>query len=64
MFKDRSYAIHEVYYDENGKVETWTENPIAPMGGTFGELKEDFEFYQTALEKSVLYFDTHSGTFG
>jgi hypothetical protein len=62
VFKDGTYAIREVCCVENGKIQTWTENPMAPMGETFEELKEGFEFYQTALEKSVLYFDTHSGT--
>jgi hypothetical protein len=31
------YAMHEVYYDEHGKVNGWTETPITP----YHELKRD-----------------------
>lgn len=26
------YAIHEVFYGKDGKVESWTSNPIDPSG--------------------------------
>ena len=31
------FAIHEAYYDENGKPRAITENPTRPQGETFEE---------------------------
>lgn len=32
------FTIHEVYYDDSGKIEGHTEEPIAPTGDTLNEL--------------------------
>lgn len=37
------YMIHEVYYDENGKLDGWTEDAISPRGDTVEELIEHLE---------------------
>lgn len=39
---ERSYSLCEVYFDEAGKLETWTENEaIAPGGSTVEDLTGD-----------------------
>lgn len=50
------FAIHEVYYDENGKVEGYTQNPVCPSGESLEELKGDIEYYLEALNKPVLEY--------
>lgn len=37
-YKIESYALHEAFYDDNGKVDTWTEEPTTPYGETVDEL--------------------------
>jgi hypothetical protein len=49
-----SYQIHEVYYDENQIIESWTENSIKPYGETPVELKEDILMQLQACQKLVL----------
>ena len=48
------FAIHEAYYDENGKPRAITENPTRPQGETFEELQRDIANYQIALSKPIL----------
>lgn len=48
------YQIHEVYYDEGGKITTWSEEPVAPMGETVRELDEDVRMQREAFEKPHL----------
>ena len=36
------YTIHEVYYTD-GQAESWTEQPVYPMGSTLEELREELE---------------------
>ena len=52
--KEDWYAIHEVYYDENEKIEGITENSIAPGGNTAEELKNELERMIKCLEKEIL----------
>ncbi len=49
-----SYQIHEVYYDENQIIESWTENSIKPYGETPVELKEDILMQLQAFQKPIL----------
>ncbi len=57
LLKNGAFAIHEVYYAENGEIEFWTENPVQPGGESLSELKRDLEFYRIALRKPVLRYD-------
>lgn len=49
------YGIHEVYYDENGNIESWTENEVT-MGSyeTPEEVKQSMELIRKALTKPLL----------
>ncbi len=49
-----SYQIHEVYYDDDGKIEGWTQSPVAPCGYTFEELREDIRYQLIAFRKPIL----------
>ena len=48
------YAIHEVFYDEEGEPWTCSEEPVCPAGDTFAALREEMEHCQRALEWPVL----------
>ncbi|WDP89309.1 MAG: hypothetical protein HUN04_06035 [Desulfobacter sp.] len=47
-------GIHEVYYNEEGAIDSWTQGPMDPHGETLAELKADLEHFAEALEKPVL----------
>ena len=51
------YEVHEVYYNLDGTIRSWTENPINPAGGTSEELKKDFAQQLLAFDSSVLDYD-------
>jgi hypothetical protein len=48
------FAIDEVYYDDDGRLEARTEHPSYPAGETLEELQEDVMYYQAALQQPVL----------
>lgn len=48
------YRIAEVMYDEHGRIEMWTEEPIAPLGKTLTELREDIALNEEAFKAPVL----------
>ena len=52
-----SYQIHEVYYDEDQLIKSWTENSIKPYGETPDELKEDILMQLQAFQKPILEFN-------
>jgi len=52
------FAIHEMYYAEDGwAVTAWTENASHPQGDSFKELTEDFTNYQAAFQRPVIADD-------
>lgn len=49
------YAIHEVFYDETGKVTTWTQDPCgSPMGETPEEMSRDLVQILAAISEPIL----------
>lgn len=50
------FSIRETYYDENGKVNGYT-NPIAPFAESLDGLKWVLEKMQIALNKDVIDLD-------
>ena len=52
------FAVHEVYYDDLGFVDGWTEMPDAPFGDTLDELRADYRMMAEALELPVLDYET------
>ena len=50
-------GIYEVYYNEDGSVKGFSENPVSPRGGSISELKLDMERYMEALSKPILDYE-------
>jgi len=50
------YAIHECYYDNEGTLDCWTENPVDPYGDTLEELKNCYEMMAKAFTKPILNY--------
>ena len=45
------YTIHEVYYGKDNQPDTWTEQPVYPVGNTIEELRDDLERMLEAFAK-------------
>jgi len=48
------YAIHEVFYDKDGKVESWTSNPIDPSGESKAEVIRVLEMMIKDIKKAPI----------
>lgn len=53
-----TYGIHEVYYDEDGNVETWTVEPTYPHGDSIEDIKWSLKHMAKCLEHPVLDYET------
>jgi hypothetical protein len=51
------FGIYEVHYDNEGKVEGWTENPLTPTHESIKELEAELKRMITAFEKETLIYD-------
>ena len=52
------YAMHEVYYDTNGAVHSWTKDACgSPCGETLEEMVGDLAWIMAGLTKPVLQFE-------
>lgn len=51
------FAIHEVYYDKNGKPDGMTKNPIRVSGESIEALRWYMDKMKLALEKPILWGD-------
>ncbi len=49
-----SFQIHEVYLDDNGEVDTWTEDGMEPFGESPEELRECYDMMKEAFDMPVL----------
>lgn len=56
-----TYHIHEVYYSDDGIIESWSESAVEPMGETVDELREDIRFFIKAFQKPVLKEEMENG---
>lgn len=52
--RETSYQIHEVFYDEHGAIEGWTQKAMSPWGESTGELRSDIQFFWSAFGLPVL----------
>ena len=48
------YAVHEVYYDDNGVPTSWTKEPIAIVGDDYVECRNAWEMIARAFTLPVL----------
>ncbi len=51
------FAVHEVFYNEVGMPDLVTVDPCWPQSETLEEFKQDFVWYQKALEHPVLNYE-------
>lgn len=51
------YTIHEVFYDDGGKIKLWSQDGVSPMGGTLEELRADIYMQRAALTKPILEWE-------
>ena len=51
------YEIHEVYYDADGKIIAWTENPIDLHIESVADIKFLMKRFKKAVKKTVLRID-------
>lgn len=51
------YAIHEVYYDKNGKPEAVTKESIAAQDDTPEGIKQQLEWMLLALKEPTLNYE-------
>jgi len=57
------WAIHEVYYLDNGEPESITQEACGVVGGSEQELREEFVRYEKALRHPILVFDDAKNEF-
>ena len=51
------YEIHEVYYDADGKIVAWTENPVDLYIESISDIKFLMKSFKKAAKKTVLRID-------
>ena len=49
-----TYHVHEVYYRDDGNIESWTQESVTPMGETVEELREDIRYFLHAFRRPLL----------
>ena len=49
-----TYHVHEVYYREDGSIESWTQESVGLMGETAEELREDLRYFLRAFRCPIL----------
>lgn len=52
-----NFAVHEVYYDDDGLPEMRTEDSVGPSGETMEELRADIRMMMQAFLKPILTDD-------
>jgi len=52
--EDDWYQIHEVYYDENDNVKSWTVNGATVCGNTLVEVRSLLELMLKSLDNEIL----------
>ena len=55
--EDDFYQIHEVFYDKEGNVESYTKNGVTVGGKDIGEVKWVLREMLAALDKPVLDYE-------
>jgi hypothetical protein len=56
IHRRRRYAIHQVYYDEQGEIWTCSQEPAYPEGHSLDDLRADLARYWSALELPALEY--------
>ena len=48
------FGIYEVFYDDNGKVQSWTKDSLTPVSESEEELKAELGIMMSAFENETL----------
>lgn len=51
------YAIHEVFYDNEGNITSWTEDAVGVVGDDMLEVKHSLNWMLEALNMPIIYAD-------
>lgn len=51
------FAVHEVFYDDEGNPKKCTVEPVFPQGTSENDLERRIELYREALEKPILNYE-------
>ena len=54
MQKGDQFAIHEVFYREDGSIQGFSESPVFPRAESVEQLAEELKRYALAIEEPVL----------
>ena len=58
--KEGTLAIHGVYYDDNGKIQGWDQEPASPEAEDLDDLRASLESMLESLEKDIIKLDSIS----
>ena len=53
-FEELFFAVHEVYYNEDGSIHNWTERSVGPCGNSIEELLSELEMFREAADQPIL----------
>ena len=53
-----TFSIREVFYNDDGDIEHWSDENAEPFGATFEELADDFDLMAEAFERPILMMIT------
>jgi len=48
------FMIHEVHYDDDGNICSWTENPVSVSGDSLDEMRTTLHYMLRCLSKPIL----------
>ncbi|MCU0352036.1 MAG: hypothetical protein MUF43_14600 [Flavobacterium sp.] len=51
-----NFGIYEIFYDDNGKVNSYSENSLTPVCDSEEDLKEEMKIMMEAFEKETLTY--------
>lgn len=51
------YGIHEVYYDDDGKINGWTEDSMVPVCPSEKDILYELEVMKRAFEQETLLYE-------
>jgi hypothetical protein len=57
MVRGGRYAVHAVYYADDGRIANWSAGPMDLSGESVEELSEELERFRRALSLPVLDYD-------
>jgi hypothetical protein len=58
MVRDGRYAVHAVYYADDGRISNWSAEPMSLRGESVEELGEELHRFRRALSEPVLDYET------